>query len=261
MLLVEDNPINQEVAEALLSAVGLTVETAGDGAQAVEQACAADFDLVLMDVQMPVMDGLQASRAIRARSGRGQAIIAMTANAIGEDRLACLVAGMNDHVAKPVDPDLLHATLLRWLPMPALPAAPDLPAGGALAGRSTGRLPLPVRLPGSTDVDWARALANLGDQGAMLVRVLRRFARTYADGGAALLAAATRGDGPALLAACHSLRGACAALTADGLLRQVQALESAQPEGAAGEAIVAQARGLHRALQQVATRLQAERDA
>jgi PAS domain S-box-containing protein len=121
VLLAEDNPINQEVAQAILAAVGLVVDTAADGQQAIDMVLAHDYDLVLMDMQMPVVDGLAATRAIRARIGAGLPIVAMTANAFGEDRAACIAAGMNDHVGKPVFPELLFATLLRWLPLPAVP--------------------------------------------------------------------------------------------------------------------------------------------
>jgi PAS domain S-box-containing protein len=115
LLLAEDNPINREVVEELLRVVGLSVESAENGACAVELARERPYDLVLMDMQMPVMDGTAAARALRA-AGRTLPIVAMTANAFVEDREACLAAGMNDHVAKPVDPALLYETLLRWLP-------------------------------------------------------------------------------------------------------------------------------------------------
>jgi two-component system sensor histidine kinase/response regulator len=123
LLLVEDNPVNQEVAREMLQLAGLEVEVADDGAQAVERVRALPFDLVLMDVHMPVMDGLEATRRIRTLDDRAHLpILAMTANAFAEDRAACLAAGMDDHVSKPVNPAELYATLLRWLERGRTPA-------------------------------------------------------------------------------------------------------------------------------------------
>ena len=116
ILLVEDDPMNREVAEGLLAQAGLEIDAAVDGAQAIELFARNDYALVLMDVQMPVMDGLDATRAIRKVAGRRHVpILAMTANAFSEDRMNCLDAGMDDFISKPFDPDVLYATLRKWL--------------------------------------------------------------------------------------------------------------------------------------------------
>jgi two-component system sensor histidine kinase/response regulator len=116
VLLAEDNIVNRLIARELLSNAGLVVEQAENGAIALELAMTQRWDLILMDMQMPVMDGLVAARAIPERGDTPVPIVAMTANAFVEDRDACLEAGMNDHIAKPVNPAALYAILMRWLP-------------------------------------------------------------------------------------------------------------------------------------------------
>ena len=116
ILVAEDEPINREIAQMLLEDVGLVVELAEDGQQAVDKACAGGYDLILMDMQMPRLDGLEATRQIRQRSTQPDLpILAMTANAFAEDKQRCLAVGMNDFLTKPVVPEVLYQTLLRWL--------------------------------------------------------------------------------------------------------------------------------------------------
>jgi CheY-like chemotaxis protein len=116
ILLAEDEPINQEVSRGLLEDAGLVVDLAEDGLQALEMAKQNSYALILMDMQMPQMNGVDATLAIRALPAYSQTpILAMTANAFDEDRQVCLDAGMNDHIAKPVDPERLYQTLLAWL--------------------------------------------------------------------------------------------------------------------------------------------------
>jgi CheY-like chemotaxis protein len=215
VLLAEDNPINREVAVELLQAVGLQVETAEDGAQAVRMALAERFDLVLMDMHMPVLDGLGATRQLRAAGLDRLPIVAMTANAFGEDRAACLEAGMNDHVAKPVDPERLYAALLPWLaPAAGVPAAVPSELPSTPAPAATPQLPLQDRLAAVKGLDIALAMRNLGNDERLLRRVLGSFVETYRNGAGVL-------DREAV----HSLRGACAVIGAVSLQQALLGLE------------------------------------
>ena len=228
LLLAEDNPVNQEVAVELLRSAGLAVEVAGNGAEAIAMAEARAYDLILMDVQMPEVDGVQATRKIRLMPGRRDVpIIAMTANAFAEDRQACLAAGMNDHVAKPVDPDALYATLLRWLPArsspvlapPAAAAPPSLPPGASWSA------PLD-RLAAIEGLDLDCGLDLFGGNQAMYLRVLQNFAAVYADGMPAIDAALAADSLADLASAGHSLRGASASIGATGIEAMAGDLEA-----------------------------------
>ena len=235
VLLAEDNLINQEVAGELLASAGLQVEVAGDGAQAVERAVSGGHDLVLMDVQMPLMDGMAATREIRRRLGPSLPIVAMTANAFAEDRAACLDAGMNDHLGKPVEPARLYASLLRWLP-----AAPAEARARVVANET----PRPLSndpLAAIEGLNIERALRNVGGRRVTLERVLRAFAASYAGGQPALHLPPQGDTLQRLREACHSLRGACGAIGALSLTEELQTLETrlADPALASGAAAAA----------------------
>ena len=119
VLLSEDEPLSQDIARFLLEDVGLRVDLAKNGQEAVELARKLRYALILMDMQMPTMNGIEATRAIRSPGGdspnKATPILALTANAFDDDREACLAAGMNDHIVKPIDPQTFYMTLLRWL--------------------------------------------------------------------------------------------------------------------------------------------------
>ena len=140
-LLVEDNPVNAKVAQRLLALLGVEVDHAGDGQIALERLSRGSYDVVLMDCQMPVMDGYTATRNRRAderaKGLRRLPIVAMTANAMAGDREKCLGAGMDDYLTKPLDRSLLEKTLARWMPEAATAGQPPHGAGApaaALAG-------------------------------------------------------------------------------------------------------------------------------
>ncbi|GAB1392532.1 hypothetical protein MASR1M60_06950 [Rhodocyclaceae bacterium] len=241
ILLVEDNPINREVALELLYGVGLSVDIAEDGLAAVKQAEQRHYDLVLMDMQMPRLDGTEATVRIRALRGWSSIpIIAFTANAFGEDRQRCLDAGMNDHVAKPVTPQGLYAALAKWLPpqqgqeagkdptpLPSQPAAP-MPSAEAEDIRT--RL---SRIDG-LEID-AGLIAVRGDL-VKYARLLRMFVQTHGNEAAQIIQLMSTGELPAAAQLAHTLKGATGTLGAETLHQLLTRLEKALKQGKAEEA-------------------------
>jgi two-component system sensor histidine kinase/response regulator len=220
VLLAEDNPANLEVALEWLRAGALQVEVAIRGEQAVDAARRKSYDLILMDVQMPGLDGLEATRQIRALPAHANTpVLALTANAFGEDRLACEQAGMQDHIVKPVDPRVLYATLLRWLPARLRSTAvPHAPAPASSAAPSAAAQP-PAGLDDSV---LARYFGGRID---VYERVLLQFAATYRKGVAALSNAMVDHTRDDARREAHSLKSASAAIGATTLSSMAAALE------------------------------------
>ena len=238
VLLAEDNEINQLVATELLKDAGLVVEVADNGRIAVDMAQARPYDIVLMDMQMPEMDGLEATRLLRANPRLAAIpVIAMTANAMQADRDRCRAVGMVDFVSKPIDPDALWKVLLQWIvprergeeaaaltaavlaavppPAPASPS-PAMPAASEALDLSA--------LP---DFDAAAGLRRVMGRHSLYNDLLRRFVASYADGIKPLRQALEQGDAASAERFVHTLRGVSGSLGSQRIPELAAPLEQA----------------------------------
>ena len=224
ILLVEDNEINQEVAIGLLEDAEVFVDLAENGAVAVRMVRDNNYDIVLMDMQMPVMDGIEATRIIKADSRfHTLPIIAMTANAMASDRELCLEAGMNDHIGKPIDPDQLLGVLLRWIKR----REGD---GPATTDRTSANAPGAVDEAAALEIagiEVKSALKRTGGNRKRYETLLRRFAQQQAGTVEGIRKALSAGDVATAERAAHSLKGAAGTLGAAALAEAAAKAETA----------------------------------
>ncbi|HSY06097.1 MAG TPA: two-component regulator propeller domain-containing protein [Steroidobacteraceae bacterium] len=215
VLVVEDQPLNREVAQGVLAALGLDSQAANNGQEALEKLAREHFDAVLMDCEMPVLDGFAATRALRQREagGAGLPVIALTADATPQGRAACLAAGMNGYLAKPFTREALHGALARWLP------------GAAAAGEGVGADPAAELLLDRATLDALRALPPRGSQD-----MLSHIARSWLSDSQRLVAAIERalnsGEAMELARAAHAWRSCNGHVGALGLMRLCRELEA-----------------------------------
>ncbi|HYD55599.1 MAG TPA: response regulator [Burkholderiales bacterium] len=218
ILLAEDNEINRQIATELLETAGAHVEVAVDGREAFRKATepGVRFDLILMDVQMPNMDGLEATRRIRADPAyAGAPIVAMTAHAMAEERERCIQEGMVDHITKPIDPQTMFRTIARWLD----------PAGAPPAERQAPALAVMPAIPQVEGLDAVSGLRRVAGNKALYLRLLRQFADEQADAAGDIAAAIASGDRETAMRRAHTLKGVAGNLGFTELQAQAAALE------------------------------------
>ena len=225
VLLVEDNEINQELAMEILTDVGVVVDLAGDGAQALAKVQEHTYDLVLMDWQMPVMDGIEATRRIRTIERLAALpILAMTANAMQGDKEICLQAGMNDHISKPFNVEQMLATIARWLPRSQAHALDTVQTADATTAQTALGQRAEITLP---HVNTVAAIQRMGGNLQRYTKFLARFANSQRAAVQRIRDALAVGEHETARRHAHTLKGLAANVGADGLAALADRIESA----------------------------------
>jgi len=223
LLLVEDNEINQQVAQEILEAAGTSVSITNNGKEALDRLETEDFDGVLMDMQMPVMDGLTATTEIRKQTKyKNLPIIAMTANAMAGDKDRCLTAGMNDHVAKPIDIKELFAVMGKWINVPEARRQDFQPKTESTEQQQT--------LPSLPGIDTTTGLARVGNNLKLYRNILIKFRSSQANAAELITQAIEEGDYPTAERLAHTVKGVSGNVGADTLQQAAQQLEAAIKE-------------------------------
>ena len=224
ILLVEDNAINQQVAQEILLEADMVVTIANNGREAVSLAQQHDFDLVLMDLQMPEMDGLEATRRLRADDRfKDLPIIAMTAHAMSGDKERCLEAGMNDYLSKPIEPAGLFSILLKWINQRR-----RLASVNRLETRADAETDLPETLPG---IDLRAGLSRLGGKKILYRKLLFNFRSDYSNYVQLIRSALNEGNTSKARNMAHTINGVAGNLGASELQHASAALECAIEQG------------------------------
>ena len=251
VLLAEDNPVNVEVALAMLDSLGLDVVCAHNGEEALQAAQAEDFDLVLMDCQMPVMDGFAATAEIRrheqhAGHARMLPIVAITANALQGDREACLAAGMDDYLSKPFTQQDLASTIARWITLPRAATVHHADEATKRRRPAAAQQPQPSAAPAAPPAaepagagQYPRPVRRGGDgENTLLEKVIIAFTSDTPRQLASLRAAIAAHDTEAMRKVAHSLKSGSANVGADALAQQCKEMEklgrAGSTDGAAG---------------------------
>ena len=224
ILLVEDNVINQEVAVELLQEVGINVDLASNGAEGVRLAAAQAYDLILMDIQMPIMDGVEATQHIRRLTGRAEVpIVALSANVFAEDITHYLNSGMNGHIAKPIVVADLYATILHFLDAKQTLRASDSPNPPVALPKAD----VMTRLAAIPGLKPQLGLQNLAGKEASYLRVLSKFAAKHTVETANLRLALSEADLTTAKRIAHTLKGLAGTMGATDLQASAQLLDSA----------------------------------
>jgi signal transduction histidine kinase/CheY-like chemotaxis protein len=225
VLLVEDNEMNQQVAFELVTGVGLHVDIANNGAECLDMLATRHYDLVLMDMQMPVMNGLEATEAIRAdKRFDDMPIVAMTANVLADDRQRCQQAGMNDFLTKPIDPEALWSALLQWIAPRQGSGAPDEFSVNAAADHAADHIAEAPRIDG---LDTAAGLHRVLGKLPSYHKLLHTFVRNQSSLPERLAACMAVDDLVGAAALLHTLRGVAGNIGADAVQALAQEMEYA----------------------------------